>query len=415
MKRTAGYLRVLLKRAAVLLPYILLICILMLAGVSAFAYAAKENRENDESKEKIRIGIVADSKHRYMKMALNAVENFDYSRMSIEFLICGEEQAKEDLDQGRSGGYLVIPEDFFDKIGVGEHHPMTYVTGDKESAFGIALAEEVIRAISSVLRTCEVSVNGIMEYIDSNGFEANEVDAANELIGGYFASAVQREYMFEIVEVGVSNGQKYEAYFFCAVVVFFMMLWGVGCVPLYAGRKKALLKILSSSGVGTVRQTFAEWGVHVLLMFVGIALILPSALLSLKILVSGGVLESDLFERMLPAGGGLAPFFFRIAFLVVPFSTVSYLFYEFGEKVVGPLMLQALYAILTGYICGCFYPSYFFSPVLQDIGACLPAGAAMKFLAQPDGLRFALLLGYTAVGLLAAALLRKTRLEGDRR
>ena len=144
MKRTAGYLRVLFKRAAVLLPYILLICILMLAGVSAFAYATKENRDSDVSKEKVRIGIVADSKHRYMKMALNAVENFDYSRMSVEFVICDEQQAKEGLDKGEFGGYLVVPEDFFDKIGIGEHHPMTYVTGDKESAFGIALQSIVL-------------------------------------------------------------------------------------------------------------------------------------------------------------------------------------------------------------------------------------------------------------------------------
>ena len=73
-----------------------------------------------------------------------------------------------------------------------------------------------------------------------------------------------------------------------------------------------------------------------------------------------------------------------------------------------------------GYLSGCFYPNYFFPEGLRKVIDLLPPGAGFGYMRKALLSEFALpqfllLLGYAAVFIMLAVMIRKRRMAGDSR
>ena len=97
-------------------------------------------------------------------------------------------------------------------------------------------------------------------------------------------------------------------------------------------------------------------------------------------------------------------------------TALSYLLYELSADVISGVLLQFFLYLFMCLVSGCFYPSYFLSEALQQVGSVLPAGLAKSYLAGiiagNDSLPALLGLLAWGVGLVAAGMrLRAYRLH----
>ena len=63
-------------------------------------------------------------------------------------------------------------------------------------------------------------------------------------------------------------------------------------------------------------------------------------------------------------------------------TSLQFLFYEFISSTVGVILAQFLFAVGTGYICGCLYPSHYFPVTIQKFAAFLPTGVGVSYMRQ---------------------------------
>ena len=95
MKKTK-YLRLQIKRAFKIYPSILIITLLTLANIVLTTTVILHQNSN-KGQTKIQLGIVGDTSESYLGIGINALQSFDSSRFSINFIEMDEETAKKSL------------------------------------------------------------------------------------------------------------------------------------------------------------------------------------------------------------------------------------------------------------------------------------------------------------------------------
>ena len=403
MKRFFIYFAAQLKRTAALLPFVLTVSFLLFAGVFAYAAASANERAEDPARIRMKIGLSGNFENKYMALAVSALENYDYTRVSLSFAKGTEEELRAKMEEGDISACIVFPEDFFEAIGHGEHHEIRYITPRGQTGVSEALMRDVVSGVSRVLLACENSIYGIQAFVAERAPDKDVIEESNVLIKTYFAQIVRRDGMFTSKDVGVGNGQTYEKYMFAGLSVFFMMIWGVCFAPLKTGGRATLYKMLAASGFGCGRQLAAEWLTHEIVTVLGLTVSWLSAA------GCAALLFPDVLPAILPENA--LTFVFSALAAALLFGTVSFAFYEIADNTVGALLLLTLFSLLCGFLSGCFYPSSFFSPAVRTIGSILPSGIAVRFLCAPTPTDLLLLFLYTALFALLSYIFRRKRTE----
>jgi ABC-2 type transport system permease protein len=402
MKRFIVYAGLQCRRAMRLLPHMLAILLLLacVAGLAAAGISA--GRAADASRQIALVGVVGDANNPYIRTGVDALETFDTSRHEMRFVFMDEETAIRELRAGRLSAFLYLPEDFVESIYAGDTHPIRFITPEG-AGIDTLLTAELAASVARLMVETESAQFGAQRYAVDFLPDVDPYEVDNELVDLYFTMVLSRDRLFSVKLVGLADTLSFGGYFFCGILVAFLLLAGISASPLCSRRAAALGPVLRAQGFGAVRQTLGEFAAFYLLLLIGA---LAAAAIALPILRRSALDIPEL--RDLAVG----PFFGTLALLVLSIGAMQFFLYELIPSPLGGILLQFLCAAAQGYVCGCFYPYTFFPEALQRVGKALPAGTALRCLSaavRGAGGSVSALLLWTLGFLAAAAAVRAWR------
>lgn len=411
MRQTAAYFLAQLKRATRLLPGQILadMAVCVCAGALAClliaqgAFAAEGTR--------YRIGMVGDLSDSYLGFGIAAVQEMDDSRFMIELLPMSEQEAEAAFQRGELYAVMRVPEGLMESIVYGENDKLvTYTAAQGQQGLGTMVMGE-ITDVASTLVTCSQSVIYAMQRVLANQGRGDEIGWETDKLNlALIQMVLDRNGFGEVEVLGYGDGLSLELYYFCGVILLFLLLSGLLNSALFVHGNGAFSAFLKARGVGAFRQILGEYLAYLLLVLVGpFVLCLP-----LWFGLEWGYLVIPEWEGM-----GVSPFFAFLPVLIpvaAMFAALQLFLFEAAEGIVNGILLQLICGIGMGYLSGFFYPSAFFPEKMRAFGECLPSGVALRFaqagvLGKIPGAAWAAVFGWLAVFLLLAAAVRKGRMR----
>ncbi len=403
MRRFFVYLLLQCRRALRLLPHALLITALLCAAAALAVSLIAFGRAADPSRQKALVGVVGDESNPYIRIGVDALETFDASRDELQFVFLDEDAAIRELRAGRLSAMMYLPSDFVESIYAGETHPIRFVTPSGAAGLDSALTAELADAVAKLMIETENAQYGAQQYARDYLPDVDPYEVDNELVDGYFAMVLSRHNLFSVKTVGLTDALSFAGYYFCGLIVAFLLLWGIGAAPLVSGRSEELGVTLRAQGFGPVRQVLGEFAAYFLLMLLAAAAAGAAGWFFLR----RSALVIPELKDLSPATLARA-----LAALVLCIGAMQFFLYELVPSALGGSLAQFLCAAAQGYVCGCFYPYTFFPEALQRVGKALPAGTALRYLraaVRGAGGNVSALLLWTLGFLAAAAAVRAWR------
>lgn len=390
-------------------PAILVQTLFLSAGIVFLLYGLIQADAQDSDKQRIRLGIVGDTRDEYLGFGITALENLDSSRYTLELVSFEEEeQAKEALGADQIRAYIVFPENFVDSIVRGENTPLTFCIKGGQVGIGAALVQELADSVSEVLVHSQAGIYTMQQFYISQSRTDSRRDEA-ELNIRYFDLILGRSRLFDLQLSGMGDGLSYEAYYICALLLFFLLVWGINGCHLLVHTDLSVQRMLQGRGFGSGAQVLGEYLAWLLLFLVNFALVGAG----LAAVMWCADISIDTFSTV----GGMAIFFVRCLPVIICLSALQYFLYSLTENLVGGLLGQFLMAVGLGFLTGCFYPASFFPETLRKISGILPTGQCLSYMEaavrqKSDAGKTAVLLVWTIFFVMLSLLIRQQKMKG---
>ena len=394
------------KRLLKMLVFLLLIAALLmsisLVVFQQFSYFLKSDRDS-----KITISVVGNTDSRLFTAGIMALKTMDSSRFSMDLQLTDEETAKKQLRNGEISAYVVIPEGFTKAARQGEILPICYYTTTSTVDVSALLRDEMTKVIEVVLKESQKGVFGGEQMLAENGYQSIALTKANFLNIQYIDFIIERARMYKTDITGVSYGLDLMQHLFIGITILLLCVLVIPLVCLLVRRDNSMLRFLRAAGCGSVRTALSEF-------FAMVLVFLPAL----------GILAGcvTVLNRFLPLAQ-MADVGFDLSIFARSLIPVSVLVCAFAFAVteLSGNMLSAVtgfffFSMGLCYISGCMYPLYALPPILQQIAAFTPTGAARAFVSlsvtQLDaGLPAAVIAGWTVLFLVLAAVAREHKLS----
>lgn len=411
------YLAAQCKRIFKICPAVLTVTVILACCLGLLGAVILQTGANQERRQKVRIGLVGSTEGSYLGFGIQALRNLDSSRFTIDFVeVSSGEAAGKAMERGELSAYVLIPDGFVDALARGDNMSVTYVTSAGAAGIGSMVMNELVETISRFITESQNGIYGAQSFLRQEGRTDIYWEASDRLYLRYLDLILGREMIYDLEVTGVSGGLTAAEYCVCAIMILFLMLWGIAAAPALTRQSTAVSKLLSARGLSSAGQILAEY-------FAYAALLLGSFLVFVILTSIGAtfwgdaVLFTDVGEqvRALSAVGRIGRFLGMIP-VVMMFGAMQLCIYEWVPNPVTGVLLQFLGALGLGYLSGCFYPIDFFPAGIQLLAPLLPTGAAMSYSgkllsgkAAPGELA---VMGLYAAGcFLAAVLSRKRKLN----
>lgn len=367
------YFNLQFKRAWKLLPLVMVVALILFSGLTVIFNAFIESNNNNESNIRFKIALSGDTDGMYLKLGMAALQNFDSSRFAVEIVTMTEEDAIKAIEDGEISAYAVMPEGFLEAALRGEIRTIKYVT--KSGAVGLVsiFKDEITKVVSDLVEESQRGVYGVADALDSTGNDNLSYYHLNELNIKYIDMVLDRNKLYDIEELGVSQGLSLPVYIFCGISVLFLFLTCLPYAALYVKKDISLNRVLSSRGNTALKQVLAEYISFFLAM-----IILFSVAFSVLALLT--VSLDELSEIGIPCGLEMLLYGVRVVPIVALVTACSFMIFELSGNLINGMLLQFFVCISLCYISGCFYPIYAFPVAVQKTSNFLPTGMARRFL-----------------------------------
>lgn len=375
--KTNKYFSLQTKRAFKHFPAILLITVILIVCITLACILIIGQNKDNTALQKIKIGITGDLSQTYLDIGITALQTLDTSRFSIEFITMdSEKQAVDAVKKNEIAGYLRIPEGFVKSVVKMNNIPLVYVTSDSPTGFGSILTNEIARTISDTVAETQKGIYGMQkiskEYKKTQNYKKNTEKINIE----YIENVLNRTNSFETQYLGMGDGLSMGAYFVCGGLMLFLLLWGITCNSYLFKKDRSMEKLLVSKGQSPLFQVLAEYGAYLLITaitFTVLAGIAGFALQNVKL----GIVELDSIYT-----ADYVFYIFKILPVIIMITALQFMLYELISGYVGVVLLQFIYALGTGYICGCLYPSHYFPETVQKLSQFIPTGVGVSYMRQ---------------------------------
>lgn len=399
-----------LKRVLRHLPISLCLTLLLCLISGLFAVILLQKDGEQDNKMKVRVGVVGDISESYLGVGIQAVQYLDDSQYFMEILELTKEEASRMLTRGEINSYLVVPAGFIDAVVSGENIPATYYTTDGQEGIGTAITKEIIGTVSKLVLESQSGIYSLQEYMRMHG-TPDYWYHVDDLNVQYIYTILDRNNMFEIKTVGVSNSLSTYGYYFCGILLLVLLLWGLTASSFFLGQDEAFTRLLKAKGYDLWKQVVAQYLAYFCMMLVSFGL-----LFSILVPLSNKI-QLPVEEWMALSAGEQVAFSLRFIPVVILVAGLQFLLYELSTGVLDALLYQFVGAISIGYISGCLYPMSYFPKGMQIVGNLLPTGVARIYLCDSLRGEFSILpflgmLLYLAGMLLLATWIRKRKVEG---
>lgn len=410
MKKFRQYFLAQLKRVWKAFPFIALMTVLLVGCMAVISIALLRSYNSSDKKQKLEIGIAGDTSNNYISFGLMAVQMLDTSRFYVDFSQMSEEEAKSSLKAGEMTAYVVIPEGFAEAFDAGEDAKVTYAAANQASGLGSALTNEIVEIVSNVIYSSRTSINGIWSFMDDYDCPEDPNVVSDDLFAEFMNLFLGRTKFWSVNYLGADGSLGFISYYVIAIMILFILLWGITGSSLFMKRDVSLAKFLKAKGQGILLQISAEYLAYFVLMagtmlmiFMPAVVVMAKANLILPEWQNDPVSQGITFVvRMLPAMALLAAFHFFL--------------YELITNMVSGILFQFIMGLGLAYLSGCIYPLSFFPESIQRLVPFLPSGLAMKYGAGvmrgvSVGTEMAGIVLYLALFLGLAAIVRGRRMK----
>ncbi len=402
------YLFLQLKRAARLLPFVLVVALVLFGALLTVFNAIVQQAESEEAENAmlIKVGLTGDTGYEYFDLWLSAIQSFDTSRYAIEIVKLDEEQAKTELEAGKLAAYVILPDRFIEEALAGRIQPITYVTTSGSVDTLSIFKEEVTEVISRLLAESQKGVYGIGEALDENGHEDISFDKLNELNLEYIDVILDRSKTYRVEAVDAEADLPIQTYLFSGVAVLLVFLTALPYALLYVNKETALHRVLAARGYKPWKQLLCEYIAYAVAMAALFLLVLSA----LALFTDGAI-------AAIPGGAGLILFAVQLLPVLLMVTACGFLIFELAGNLVTGILLQFFLSLALCYIGGCLYPLYSFPVAVQEVAVYLPAAVARSYLSgciveETAWPQLVGLLLYTAVFVAIAVWVRRFRVIG---
>lgn len=412
MAKCGKYICAQLKRVLKVFPTIIVTTLFLLLSIALLMWVVLDKNNSSEKKQIVQIGLTGDLEGSYLGIGIQTIQNLDSSRFAISFVDMTEEEAKEQLMQGKISAYVIVPDGFVESVTLGENLPLTYVTSTRATGVGSMVMNELVDTISKIVVESQNAIYGTQSFMLENGMKDIYWDATDELYLRIVNFVLGRTQVYELETLGVANNPSLPGYYVCGILLLFLLLWGIVCSPLFVKRSEALSKLLKARGQGAWSQVLGEYVAYVALMLG--TLLFVFILLAASMLITG--IEPAEWEG--EGIGRLSLFLLQMVPVTLLISAMQFLIYEVVHGMVGSVFAQFLIALSLGYLSGCFYPISFFPQSVQAISGWLPSGAAVQYagksmLSVSAGRECLIMAGYWICFLALAAAVRRHKIKNS--
>jgi len=409
-RMSGKYLGLQLKRVVKVFPVIILTTMILTLGLGLFVNIIVQLNGQEQSKQKVSVGVVGDADDSYLGIGIYALQHMDNSRFQVSFSEMEREEAEKSLETGEISAFVVIPEGFVDSVVRGENMQVTYVTATGSRSINSVLMDEIVESVSELITKSQSGIFGMQTAL----IEEKETDRFWELTDDlniyYIQHILNRSDFFEVELLGYSNQLSFFGYYVCSMIMLFLLLWGMNGSYLFIKKDLSLARVLASKRVPAFLQVADEYLAYLVLIIlsllcVGGTVLIGTELEYIKIPEWEGVM---MYEKW--------TFLLQLLPVAAMIAALQLLLYEFVSGVISGVLLQFLTAICLGYLSGCFYPISFFPERIQQAARLLPTGIGnryigLRFMGQSAGIELVALLLYAIVFLLGAMLVREIKIR----
>lgn len=361
------------KRVSKVFVSILTVTLVLAVGISVALVGMISSHANSDENKVFIIGITGDMENEYLKWGLAAVQAFDDTRFSMQFVQMEEEEAIEKLSNGILTAYICLPSGFVEGALTGELEPIRFVTTPGASGVVTMFKNEITSAIVETVIDTQKGTNGIGDAAVDQGVGELRGDLQYNISLKYVELILSRGDMVTVDILGISNGLSLVEYYICGFALLFLMLMGLPFVTIYTRKDDSLNRLLLSKGFSFKKQVLCEWAAHflsLLCLVLVISLLISCALLILP--------ENDL----IPDARELLSLLLYLIPVIVMLSAFNLMLFEISKNVVSGVLLHFFSTLLLCYISGCLYPIYAFPEIIQKLDYILPTGVARANLAS---------------------------------
>lgn len=407
------YFKMQLKKTLKLYPAIFLITVLTIVSIVLTSALVLINRRNDESMQKISVGLVGDTENPYLQMGKGMLEKMDSSKFFIEFHEMTEKDAVSALNERRINGFVDVPKDFVKGVFYGINTPAKYVMNKAPSNFGSVLTGEVVDTASDWVTKTQKAIYSMLNVAKKTGNYDEKIQGKTDRLNFAFLDLVlNRENVYDVEVLGMPDSISIGGYYICGIIIFFLLLWGISCNKLLTSKNIELSRLLNIRGIKPMQQLVCE--------YFSFLIVTMLTLMIFAIMFGLAVQNNSFGIEELKTANVISCLMFVVKALpvIVMITTMHMMFYELVTSVVGGVLIQFLIAISLGYISGCFYPNYFFPESVQKTALVLPAGTGFSYLKKiMSGMTtisdIILPMLYAIIFFSGAVLTRKRRMAGD--
>lgn len=373
----AAYLSAQLKRALKLAPAQLAADVLICVCAGVFAYLLVAQGALVAGGTRYRIGMVGDLSDSYLGFGIAALQEMDDSRFMIELVGMSEEEAEDAFARGELYAVMRVPDGLMDAVVSGRNDCLiTYTPAEGQKGLGTMVMGEITDIASTLVTSSQSAIFAMQRVLLDQG-RGDELSRATDRLNLSLINLVLSRGGFGEVELlGYADGLSMELYYFCNLILLFLLLAGLLNCAFFARRNAALSGFMKARGVNAFGQVLGEYLAYLSLVFMGLLFF------SLPIVF---LLERERIE--IPEWEGMGAYPFKGIFLtLIPvafmFASLQFFLFEAADGAVNGILLQFLCGTGMGYLAGFFYPAAFFPERMRTIGSLLPAGAAARYVEE---------------------------------
>lgn len=400
-----------LKRAARLLPFVLVVALILFGALLAIFRAVLQQVEEEVAQNAIpvHVAVTGDTDYPYFDLVLSAVKNLDTSRYAIEIIKMTEEQAKKELEADRISAYAVLPDDFVEEALRGRIKTITYVTTTGLTDAMSLFKEEITAVISDILAESQKGVYGIGNALDDNGHGDISYERLNELNLKYIDLILDRSRLYSVEQVEAKGeDMPLQIELFSGIAVLFVFLTSLPYALIYIKKDRALEQTLAARGFSPMGQLLCEYTAYTVAVFA-----LFFAVLTALAPFTGEGLSG------IPGGARLISFAVELLPVIVTVTAFGFMIFELAGNLVSGVLLHFFLSLALCYVSGCLYPLYAFPQSVQDTAVYLPTAMAREYLSGclTEASTIDPLIGmglYTVLFIGVAVVVRHRRIVGKR-
>ncbi|MGN1148144.1 MAG: ABC transporter permease, partial [Lachnospiraceae bacterium] len=371
MKRYLHFLRTEYKRAAVLLPAILIKAVIVALAAGMIAFCVQKMLSDEQEQGLVQVGLTA-PEDRLTNLAVSYIENLESVKSWCRLISVEQAEGERMVEEGELAALLVLPEHVVEGILTGSNEPARLYVSEDAAALG-QVFEELANAGVGMLRTAQAEIYATHDlmlnmHAGQEGTAATqaETDTLQKSLTSMYEEidafnlglVLNRERYFQEKSLSVTGGQSIALYYGSAFFTVYLLLAG-----LFFGRyskrsvveqKMAAKRLGIPVGAQMASRILVSMGLLCVVM-------LPLALLWL----------SEEMRRILPVvitGKGLL----LLTLALCCAAALLQFLYQLADDRRTAVLLVGITAVILGYASGCFLPTALLPQVVERIAAVLP-------------------------------------------